>query len=113
MRAASLVLLLSVAALSACRPPVPVVASGAVCDGSAARAVSHTGTLHVVWGAGTRFYVRAGERTLELLIDRPERVSSDILQGLSSRTVQVDGRESNGAAKICADQVTIVEASLR
>ena len=113
MRAASLALLLPLVATLACRPPAPAAASGAMCDGSAARAVSHTGTLNVVWGAGTNFYLRAGERTLELLIDRPERVSSDILQGLSSRTVRVDGRVSSSAAKICADDVTVVEASIR
>lgn len=112
MRAASLSLLLPVAALAACRP-TPAISTAELCDGSAARAVSHTGTLNVIWGAGTRFYVRVGDRALELLIDRPELVSSDILQGLSSRTVRVDGRESSSAAKICADDVTVVEASLQ
>jgi hypothetical protein len=66
----------------------------------------------VVWGAGTRFYVRVGERTLELLIDRPDQVSSDILQGLSARRVRVEGRESTSSAKVCADAVTAVEGSL-
>lgn len=75
--------------------------------------MSHTGTLNVVWGAGTRFYVRVGERTLELLIDRPDLVSSDILQGLAARRVRVDGRESTGAAKVCADAVTALEVSPR
>lgn len=110
MRRPALALFLPLLALSACRAaaPDPVALR---CDGAAARAVSQTGTLNVVWGAGTHFYVRVGDRTLALLIDRPELVSSDVLQGLSTRTVRVEGRESSSAAKICADAVAVVEAS--
>lgn len=112
MRRPALVSLLLLAACAACLPP----ASGqtrATCEGSAARRVSHTGTLNVVWGAGTRFFVRVGDRSLEVLIDRPDRVSSDILQGLSARRVRVDGRAARGSETLCADSVTVVEDAAR
>ncbi len=112
MRSAALALILPLAVLGACQPRADQT-SGPRCEGSAALAVSQTGTLNVVWGAGTRFYVRVGERTLELLIDRPDLVSSDILQGLATRRVRVDGRESTSAAKVCADAVTALEGSSR
>lgn len=112
MRRAALALILTLVVFGACQPRAGL-ARGLRCEGIPARSVSHTGTLNVVWGAGTRFYVRVGERTLELLIDRPELVSSDILQGLAARTVRVEGRESTRSAKVCADAVTALEESSR
>lgn len=96
--------------LGACRP---IGGSGASssCQGAPARAVSRTGTLNVVWGAETYFFLRDAERSIPIVIDRPNQVSADILQGLSARRVRVDGRESRASDRICADSVVVIDGA--
>lgn len=65
----------------------------------------------MISGDSTRFYLRVNDRDIRILVDRPDRVSTNVLQGLSARSVRVDGRESPSAARICADAVTGLETT--